>query len=128
MAAMAMGAESVDLDPSLPQEPAAAPPSRARVALFKRLADVVCLPASRVNAFERSMTADLLVDMLREAPLEDRVRVARRLATLGEPPASLVRLLLRDQVEVAQHLLEDCGALSDTDLIDCARNATTEHR
>ena len=39
-----------------PQAPAA--PSRARAALLKRLADVVCLPSSRVNTFERSMTAD----------------------------------------------------------------------
>jgi uncharacterized protein (DUF2336 family) len=98
------------------------------VALFKRLADVVCLPASRVNAFERSMTADLLVDMLREAPLEDRARVARRLASLNEIPATLVRLLLRDAVEVAQPLLENCASLSDVDLIDCARHASTDHR
>ena len=42
-------------------------PSRARAALLKRLADVVCLPMSRVNAFERAMTADLLADLLREA-------------------------------------------------------------
>ena len=49
---------------------------RARRALVKRLADVVCLPSSRVNAFERSMVADLLVEMLREGEVEDRVRVA----------------------------------------------------
>ena len=104
------------------------PASRARVAVFKRLADVVCLPASRVNAFERSMTADLLVDMLREAPLEDRMRVARRLCILAEIPASLVRLLLRDNIEVAQPLLEGCEALSDVDLLDCARMTTLEHR
>jgi uncharacterized protein (DUF2336 family) len=102
--------------------------SRARVALFKRLADVVCLPASRVNAFERSVTADLLVDMLREAPTEDRIRVARRLCVLTEIPASLVRLLLRDQIEVAGPLIETCAALSDVDLIDCARSAAMEHR
>lgn len=108
--------------------PPPAPSSRARVALFKRLADVVCLPSSRVNAFERSMTADLLVDMLREAPIEDRVRVARRLAVLTEIPARLVRVLLRDRFEAAQALLEDCASLSDADLLDCARHAGVEHR
>jgi uncharacterized protein (DUF2336 family) len=103
-------------------------PSRARVALFKRLADVVCLPTSRVNTFERSMTADLLVDLLREAPIEDRMRVARRLCALAEIPPSLLRLLLRDHIEVAHDLLETCPSLSDVDLADCARNATVEHR
>jgi uncharacterized protein (DUF2336 family) len=102
--------------------------SRARSALFKRLADVVCLPSSRVNAFERSMIADLLADMLREAVIAERARVARRLANLGEIPPTLVRMLLRDEVEVAQHLLEHCESLSDADLLDCARRGTPDHR
>ena len=110
--------------------PAMAAPAvgRSRVALFKRLADVVCLPSSRVNAFERSMTADLLVDMLRDAPVEDRIRVAKRLSTLGEIPARLVRFMLRDEIAVAQTLLENCASLADADLLDCARRGSTEHR
>ena len=111
---------------SEPQAPAA--PSRARAALLKRLADVVCLPSSRVNTFERSMTADLLVEMLREAAPEERARVARRLSSLSEIPASLVRLLLRDRVEISRALLENCPSLSDCDLLDCVRYATVEHR
>ena len=54
--------------------PAPGPSLRARSALLKRLADVVCLPSSRVNAFERAMTADVLVDMLREKGFD----IARR--------------------------------------------------
>jgi uncharacterized protein (DUF2336 family) len=119
--------EPLDL-PIADVEPEPPAPSRARTALFKRLADVVCLPASRVNAFERSMTADLLVDMLREAPLDDRLRVARRLAALNEIPTSLVRILLLDKAEVAQALLDNCASLSDTDLLECARTGTMEHR
>jgi uncharacterized protein (DUF2336 family) len=110
------------------EEDASAPPSRARLALFKRLADVVCLPASRVNAFERSMTADLLVEMLREAVVGERLRVARRLASLSEIPNTLVRLLLRDNFEVARELLDNCASLTDADLLDCARHAGIDHR
>lgn len=102
--------------------------SRARRMLFKRLADVVCLPSSRVNTFERAMTADLLVDMLREAEPEERARVARRLCTLVEIPPSLTRLLLRDSLEVAKPLLEECASLSDCALVDCIRYSTVEHR
>ena len=69
---------------------------RARHALLKRLADVVSLPASRINAFERAVTGDLLVEMLRLASTEDRRRVAVRLAPLTEVPNALVRILLRD--------------------------------
>ena len=105
-----------------------APKFRARAALLKRLADVVCLPSSRVNAFERSMTADVLVDMLREAEPAERLRVARRLANLTEAPPTLVRLLLRDELQVAAALLEHSSALTDADLIDCIYSATLEHR
>jgi uncharacterized protein (DUF2336 family) len=104
------------------------PPSRARAALLKRLADVVCLPSSRVNGFERAMTGDLLVEMLRDASPQERRRVARRLANLSDIPNPLVRLLLRDHPEVARPILEDSNALTDCDLIGCAREAQVEHR
>lgn len=121
---MNQAASSAEHDPASD----AAQAFRARAALLKRMADVVCLPSSRVNAFERSMTADLLVDMLREAEPEERKKVARRLSTLTEIPASLVRLLLRDHVDVAEELLVECPSLSDADLLDCIRLTDLEHR
>jgi len=117
-------AEALALDPLS----VAPQPGRARRALMRRLADVVCLPSSRVNAFERSVTADLLVEMLREASPEDRRRVAQRIAHLGEVPNPLARLLLRDEIQIAAALLEDGTSLSDPDLIDCVREANIEHR
>ncbi len=113
------------VEPLVLSEPA---PRKSRRALFKRLADVVCLPSSRVNAFERAMTGDLLVEMLREASLDDRTRVAQRLSALTEVPASLVRLLLRDDLDAARPLLEASNALTDSDLLRCAKDATEGHR
>jgi uncharacterized protein (DUF2336 family) len=114
---------------SIRNEAQAAPPKyRSRSALLKLLADVVSLPSSRVNAFERSVTADLLVEILCEADLEERVRVARRLAPLSEIPSVLVRLILRDTVEVAAPLLEDNASLNDSDLLDCVRATDEAHR
>ncbi len=109
-----------------PEAPKAAP--RSRTALLKRLADVVCLPTSRINAFERSMTADLLVEMLRDANVAERERVARRLAMLVEMPGVLVRLLLRDELPVARALLVDAEKLSDADLIACLYQSSVDHR
>ncbi len=114
------------VEPLVLSEPPAA--QRSRRALFKRLADVVCLPSSRVNAFERAMTGDLLVEMLRDAHIDDRTRVARRLSALAEVPASLVRVLLRDELEAARPLLEGSAALTDSDLVRCAREAGQPHR
>ena len=106
----------------------APPASRARANLLKRLADVVCLPLSRINAFERAMTADLLADMLREAEPAERKKVAHRISGLAEIPAILARLLLRDEVDVAEELLLNAATLSDADLLDCARLMNLEHR
>jgi uncharacterized protein (DUF2336 family) len=116
-----------EVDPSATAG-AAAPKRRSRTALLKRLADVVSLPASRVNAFERSMTADLLVEILRDAEVEERVKVARRLAPLTEIPNVLVRLILRDKIEVAAPLLTENLSLNDLDLIDCIRATDQDHR
>lgn len=113
-----------------PSGPSGAPEggSRARRALLKRLADVVSLPGSRVNAFERAVVGDLLVELLKEAGPEERLRVARRLSTLTEIPDSLVRLLLRDDSGAAELLLSECASLSDADLIACAHDAGPEQR
>lgn len=113
-----------DEAPPLAAEP---PKHRARMALLKRLADVVSLPSSRVNTFERSVTADLLVEILRDADIDERARVARRLSSLVEIPDCLVRLILRDEIDIAQPLLAD-ATLSDADLLDCIRNTTAAHR
>jgi len=118
----------MSLPAAIPDADAQAGPSKARQTLLRRLADVVCLPASRINAFERAVTGDLLVEMLRLAPVEERRRVAVRLAPLAELPNSLARLLLRDEPSVAEALIEQCAALTDVDLIGCARDAEIEHR
>ncbi len=114
-------------DADAPPIVAEPPKNRARRALLKRLADVVSLPSSRVNTFERSVTADLLVEILRDAEFEERARVARRLSSLVEIPDCLVRLILRDDIEIAQPLLTD-ATLTDSDLLDCIRHATGAHR
>ena len=102
--------------------------SRARQALLKRLADVVSLPASRINAFERSVVGDLLVEMMRLAGVDERRRIAARLAPLAELPNALARLLLRDEPEIAGLLIERCASLSDADLCAAAQDTETAHR
>jgi uncharacterized protein (DUF2336 family) len=112
----------------LMQDAPQAPAPRSRTTLLKRLTDVVCLPSSRVNTFERAMTADLLVEMLNEASPAERSRTARRMCQLVEAPNNLLRRLLLDEVDVARPLLEDSQALSDADLVAVVMNAGTEHR
>lgn len=112
-----------------PAAPAAedAPVRKARIALIKRLADVVSLPSSRVNGFERAITSDLLVEILREAAVSEKKRVAQRIALLTDIPQDLLRALLVDEFDVAQPLLAEAN-ISDAILIYCAGLATEDHR
>lgn len=100
---------------------------KERLTLLRRLSDVVGLPSSRINTFERSVVADLLIEVLRQAPLEERVRVASRLSQLTEIPNNLCRMLLRDDIAVASKLIDDNQALNDFDLMGCAKDASLEH-
>lgn len=100
---------------------------KARHALLKRLADVVSLPTSRINAFERAVTGDLLVEMARLATPSDRMKMAHRLAPLSELPNGLMRLLLRDEPAIAGVLIENCAGLTDADLLSCARDTSHDH-
>jgi uncharacterized protein (DUF2336 family) len=121
--------ETLQLDPAeTPPAEAERPKNRSRLALLKRLADVISLPLSRVNSFERSVTADLLVEILRDADFDERARIARRIATLAEIPNCLIRLILRDDLDIAYPMLLESAALSDADLLDCARNSSGAHR
>ena len=102
--------------------------ARTRLTLLRRLADVVCLPGSRINNFERAVIGDLMVEILREASEVERRRVAERLSHLAEIPNALLRLLLCDKISVAAPMLEDSTALSDADLMTCVKKASLEHR
>ena len=101
---------------------------RARIALAKRIADIVCLPSSEITPQERHMAGDVLYEMLREADPPLRLRVARRLSQLVDPPPRLLKMLARDSFEIAAPILENSVALSQADLVEIARSTTTQHR
>ncbi len=109
-------------------ETAPSAPGRARTVLARRLADIVCLPSSRITPVERHMAGDLLVGILAQSPADMRLRCARRIAPLVEVAPGLLRFLLQGDIEVARVVIEESAALSDSQLVAAARTATLEHR
>ncbi|PHS27825.1 MAG: hypothetical protein COA84_03435 [Robiginitomaculum sp.] len=101
---------------------------KTRTILARRLADIVCLPSSRITPVERHMSGDLLVGILAQSPLELRQRCARRVAPLMDVAPGLMRFLIRDEISVARLVLEASEALSDLQLVEAARATTPEHR
>lgn len=107
---------------------APAPVGHARSVLVKRLSDLVCLPETRISPVERHMAGDLLMDMLREAEPDLRIRVARRISALADAPPLLLRMLASDEFKVAAPILEESASISDADLIEASRNGGINHR
>ncbi len=99
-----------------------------RTILARRLADIVCLPSSRITPVERHMSGDLLVGILAQSPDELRKQCARRIAPLIDVAPGLLRFLTRDEIDVARIILENSEAVSDVQLVETARTATLDHR
>ncbi len=96
--------------------------------LAKRLADVICIPASQLTPQERHMAGDVLVELLRSADADVRESVAKRLVMLNEAPRTILVILAKDDIRIARYILEESRSLTDSDLIQIARKVSGEHR
>ena len=119
--------EALELSQTVAPE-LAQPESSVRRQLAKRLSDVICIPASHLTPQERHMAGDVLVELLRDADVELRESVAKRLVMLNEAPRTILVILAKDDIQVARHVLEESKSLSDSDLIQIARKVSGEHR
>ncbi|MEL7232438.1 MAG: DUF2336 domain-containing protein, partial [Pseudomonadota bacterium] len=106
----------------------AKPEDNVQRQLAKRLADAICLPASKLTPQERHMAGDVLVELLRSAEPDIREAVAKRLTMLNEAPRTILVILAKDDIEIARHVLEKSKSLTDSDLIQIARKVSGAHR
>ena len=132
MAGLAINQKNDDGTSSVPvalnQAAIIAGDSDTRRQLAKRLADVICIPSSQLTPQERHMAGDVLVELLREADVDIRESVARRLVMLNEAPRTILIILAKDEIKVAKYILEESRSLTDSDLIQIVRKVSTEHR
>ena len=119
--------QALELQPTaiVPKTPA---DSTVRKQLAKRLSDVICIPASQLTPQERHMAGDVLVELLRDADIELRESVAKRLVMLNEAPRTILVLLARDDIQVACHVLEESKSLTDSDMIQIVQKVSGAHR
>ena len=96
--------------------------------LSKRLADVICIPASQLTPQERHVAGDVLVELLRTADMDIRESVAKRLVMLNEAPRTILVMLAKDEIEIARHVLENSKSLTDSDLIQISQKVSGAHR
>jgi uncharacterized protein (DUF2336 family) len=114
-------------DAPAPLELSQAHQPRARAALVERLCDVVSWPESRIPAHERQLAADVLVGLLRTSSVDLRRRCAAGLTRINDAPKTLLRYLARDEISVAEPLLEHGLGFDDSDLIATIHAAVASH-
>lgn len=99
-----------------------------RAQMVRKLVDVLVLPAGRISANERSLTADILLQVVDKVEIELRMEVAARLARVAESPPALLRMLLLDGAAVAEKLLRGAENLPEALLIEAAQSGEAAHR
>lgn len=102
--------------------------SRAREALVRRLIDVIAMPSSNVPPQDRSMGADILLELLFGASQEELGLCAKRLADKSEAPRRLLRFLACAPIDIARNILEKNDGVEESDLAHVASITTPEHR
>lgn len=100
----------------------------ARAQMVRKLADIVVLPAGRLSSNERSLVADMLLQVADKVEEDLRVEIATRIARVAESPPALLRMLMLDRPRVAEKLLKGAETLPEALLIETARLGDTPHR
>lgn len=91
-----------------------------RRALIEEITAVFREP-SGVGPRELHQIGEALLKIVPSLPVPERVRISERLATSKAAPADLVHRLAMDAPEVATPILSESPALSEADLVACAR-------
>lgn len=99
-----------------------------RAQMVRSLADIVVLPAGRISANERSLVADILLQIVDKVEINLRLEVATRVARVPECPPALVRMLVLDEPPVAEQILRGAESVPEALLIEAAREGEQAHR
>jgi uncharacterized protein (DUF2336 family) len=100
----------------------------ARTSLVSGLYDL-SLESANLPAGERSMAVDVVLEIIKHAPIGVRQQVSERLARDTQAPKVLVLALARDEdVSVAYPVLIESPVLEEADLVEIMRKSRAEHR
>jgi len=85
-------------------------------------------PQAFRNESDKRIVTQVALDIVRDADMALRRRVAETLAARTDAPLELVLRLVHDDATIARPLLRDSPVLRDADLIEVAQHRTFRHR
>lgn len=99
----------------------------ARSELMQRLADIFLLRADQ-NSVEELLLFDQVIQRLLDgSPLDERVRLAEKIAPFAGTPSGLAVRLAQDEIQVARPVLEQSPALGPQELAALAEGLGEDH-
>lgn len=103
-----------------------APADRAR--LLDRVTDFAASRGETLSGSAREVLGVVLLELIRQAEEDLRLRLALRIASAPWAPEALVLHLVHDEVEIARPLISASPLLKDTHLIQLLLEASIEHQ
>lgn len=88
----------------------------------------LCELAARAAPATSARADELLSLLLRQAEFEIRQALAERLADAAWAPVEMVRLLARDEIAIAQPIIDRSPLLKDPDLLALLQETTLDHQ
>ncbi len=99
-----------------------------RAMMVRKLSDIVVLPTGQISMNERSLVADILLQIVDKVEPAIRKELAKRISRLSDCPPALVRALILDDIEIAQEILEYADNVPEPLLIEAAQQGQMVHR
>lgn len=99
-----------------------------RSLMVRKLSDIVVLPAGRISSNERSLVADILLQVVDKVDPTIRKELAKRISHVTECPPALIRMLILDEPDVAREILEGADTVPEALLIESAHQGLMAHR
>ncbi len=99
-----------------------------RAMMVRKLSDIVVLPNGQISTNERSLVADILLQIVDSVEPSIRKDLAKRVARLSDCPPALIRALVLDEAEIAQEILVHADTVLEPLLIEAAQQGQLVHR
>lgn len=102
--------------------------TESRRTLFVAIANLFERNELAENTSEHSLLRQIMRRLINVVETDVRIALARRLAQRDDAPHALIALLANDKIDVAGLVLARSSVLTEQDLIDIVRTATTLHQ
>jgi len=96
--------------------------------LYQKIGQFLIDDNEKFSAAEKELMADILCRITSDVEKSIRSHFSKHIAKKDNIPPELVVFLANDEIEVALPILQDCGLLEESDIIEVIRTRSSQHQ